>query len=542
MAADSARLISPGALLDAIRTLSSDEFEGRAPGSRGEDRTVPYIEKRFQGLGLEPGNPDGSYLQQVDLVGVTPDPRMRLALSPAAPHGRSHAAIEARFSEQFVAWTKRFVRSSSVDAEMVFAGYGVQAPEFDWDDFKGVDVRGKLLVVLINDPPVADDRVFGGKAMTYYGRWTYKFEKATELGAAGCLIVHDADAAGYGWDVVTASFGAEQFDLANPDGNRGRLAVEGWITGELTADLFRRAGLDLAQLRAEAATRDFRPVALGMRGHLRIDNRLRAVHSRNVVAKRTGSDLRLRDEYVVYTAHWDHFGIGREVNGDRIYHGAIDNASGVAAMLEVARAFAALPVAPRRTVLFLAVTAEEQGLLGSRYYAEHPLYPLERTAAVLNRDGMNVHGRTRDLVSIGLGSSTLDQVVEDVARTQGRVVTADPEPEKGAFYRSDHFSFVKHGVPAFDPQSGVDYPGRPAGFGIAMRRRYTAEDYHKPSDKIKDDWDLGGAIEDCELAFLVGWRVAQADRMPEWRPGAEFGRPREGATAGQAGAGARDPR
>jgi Zn-dependent M28 family amino/carboxypeptidase len=519
---NAAQAITASALLDHIRTLSSDEFEGRAPGSHGEELTVDYIEQQFRSLGLEPGNPDGTFRQTFTLAGITPDPDMRLVLSRHATARR----LDARFRDQFVAWSKRYVASTRVDADLVFVGYGVQAPEFEWDDFKGVDVRGKVLVVLINDPPVPDERVFGGKAMTYYGRWTYKFEKAEALGAAGCLIVHETEAAGYPWDVVTASFGGEQFDLEEADGGRGRLAVQGWITSDLARDLFAMAGKDFAALRTAAVTRDFHPVPLGVRARLTIRNRLRTIRSSNVIAQLPGSDPVLASQYVIYTAHWDHFGIGREVNGDRIYHGAVDNASGVATLIEIARAFKALRAPPRRTLVFLSVTGEEQGLLGSKYYVEHPLYPLAGTAAVINRDGMNVHGRTRDIVSIGFGTSTLDELVEAVAREQGRVVRPDAEPEKGGFYRSDHFSFVKHGVPAFDPQAGVDYLGRPEGWGLEMRRRYTTEDYHKPSDKIKDDWDLGGAVEDCRLMFLVGDRVANEARMPEWKPGAEFARER----------------
>lgn len=506
---------SADALMNHIRTLSSDEFEGRGPGSRGEQLTIKYIEDQFRGIGLEPGNPDGSYVQSVPLVGITPVPEMKLTFS-----GRGRT-LGPKFLDDYVAWTKRVQESSSIDAEMIFVGYGVQAPEFQWDDFKGVDVRGKVIVVLINDPPVEDEKVFGGKAMTYYGRWTYKFEKAAEKGAAGCIIVHNTDRAGYPWEVVRTGFSGEQFDLATPDKNMGRASMEGWMTGEQAAALFRLAGKDLDALTKAAVSRDFRPVPLGVRAKLAIKNTLRMVDSHNVIAKLTGSDPKLQGEYVVYVAHWDHFGIGREVNGDKIYHGAKDNASGTAALVEMARAFKRLK-APRRTLLFLAATAEEQGLLGSRYYAEHPLYPLARTAAAINMDALNVLGRTRDIVMIGRGSSTLDELVEDVARGQGRTVTADPEPEKGFFYRSDHFNFAKRGVPAFDPHEGIDYIGKPAGWGLEMRQRYTREDYHKPSDKIKDYWDLSGLVQDCQLYFLVGYHLANAPRMPEWKPGAEF--------------------
>ncbi len=507
---------SAEALMKHIRTLSSDEFEGRGPGSKGEQLSIRYLEQQFRGLGLEPGNPDGSYLQSVPLVGIAPDPKMKLTFS-----GRGHM-LQPQFQKDFVAWTKRVQDSAAIDAEMVFVGYGVQAPEFQWDDFKGTDVKGKVIMVLINDPPVEDERIFGGKAMTYYGRWTYKFEKAAELGAAGCLIIHNTERAGYPWDVVRNSWSGEQFDLATPDKNMGRVAVEGWITGEQAAAVFRLAGKDLHALTKAAVSRDFRPVPLGVRAKLAVHNTLRRVDSHNVMAKLAGSDPKLKDEYVIYVAHWDHFGIGPEVNGDKIYHGAKDNASGTATLLEMARAFKQLKVLPRRSLLFLAVTAEEQGLLGSRYYAEHPLYLLARTAGAINMDSLNVLGRTRDVVMIGRGSSTLDELVEALASEQGRTVQGDPEPEKGFFYRSDHFNFAKQGVPAFDPHEGTDYIGKPAGWGLEMRQRYTREDYHKPSDKMKDYWDLSGMVEDGQLYLLLGYRVANDPKMPEWKPGAEF--------------------
>jgi Zn-dependent M28 family amino/carboxypeptidase len=518
------RSFSADRLLGHIRTLSSDEFEGRGPGSKGEQLTIKYVEDQFRSSGLEPGNPDGTYLQSVPLVGITPDKGMKLTL---AGHGRT---LEPKFQDDYVAWSKRVTDSSSVDADMVFVGYGVQAPEFQWDDFKGVDVKGKVIVVLINDPPVPDPsdpskldpKTFGGTAMTYYGRWTYKFEKAAQMGAAGCVIIHQTDRAGYPWEVVRNSWSGTQFDLATPDKNIGRLAVESWITSDFATKLFHLAGQDLDKLIQAAARRDFKPVPLGIHEKLTIHNSLRTIDSHNVIAKMTGSDPDLKNTYVVYTAHWDHFGIGPEVNGDKIYHGAVDNASGTAALLEMARAYKELRTPPSRTILFLSVTGEEQGLLGSQYYAEHPFYPLARTAADINMDGMNVHGLTRDIVQIGRGASTLDEIVEAVAKEQGRVVKTDPEPEKGFYYRSDHFEFAKRGVPAFDPDEGVDFIGKPDGWGLEARRKYTAESYHKPSDTIKPDWDLSGAIRDCQLYFLVGYRIANDSRMPEWKPGAEF--------------------
>jgi Zn-dependent M28 family amino/carboxypeptidase len=518
------RSFSADRLLGHIRTLSSDEFEGRGPGSKGEQLTIKYLEDQYRSSGLEPGNPDGTYLQSVPLVSITPDKGIKLTL---AGHGRT---LEPKFQDDYVAWSKRVTDTSSIDADLVFVGYGVQAPEFQWDDFKGVDVKGKVIVVLINDPPVPDSsdpakldpKTFGGTAMTYYGRWTYKFEKAAQMGAAGCIIIHQTERAGYPWEVVRNSWSGTQFDLATPDKNMGRLAVESWITSDFATQLFRLAGQDLDKLVQAAARRDFKPVALGIHEKLTIHNTLRTIDSHNVIAKITGSDPQLKNTYVIYTAHWDHFGIGPEVNGDKIYHGAVDNASGSAALLEMARAYKQLRTPASRTILFLSVTGEEQGLLGSQYYAEHPLYPLARTATDINMDGMNVHGLTRDIVQIGRGASTLDEIIEAVAKEQGRVVKTDAEPEKGFYYRSDHFEFAKRGVPAFDPNEGVDFIGKPAGWGLEARRKYTAENYHKPSDTIKPDWDLSGAVQDCQLFFLVGYRIANDSHMPEWKPGAEF--------------------
>ena len=507
-------------LLNHIRTLSSNAYEGRGPGTKGEQLSLKYIEDQFRALNLEPGNPDGTFLQKVTLVGITPDPSMKLSF---AGNGKK---LELNFQQDFVAWTKRVTESVSVDADTVFVGYAAQAPEYKWDDFKGVDVKGKMLVMLVNDPPVEDENIFGGKAMTYYGRWTYKYEKAAELGAAGCLIVHETGPAGYPWAVVAQKSG-EQFDLVSPDKNKGRAAVEGWITREQAEKLFKMAGMDFETLKKSAVSRDFHPVPLGLRAQISIKNKLREIQSNNVIAKLAGSEPQLARQFVIYSAHWDHLGIGPEVNGDKIYHGAVDNASGVAALIELARAYRQLEVPPGRSILFLSVTAEEQGLLGSRYYAEHPLYPLTDTAAVINMDGLNVLGRTRDIVMIGRGNSTLDEVVDGVARDSGRSVKADPEPEKGYFYRSDHFEFSKQGVPAFDPGEGVEYIGRPEGWGLQARERYTREDYHKPSDTVKSDWDLSGAVEDCQLYFLVGYRIANEPKLPVWKPNAEFKAKRE---------------
>ena len=513
--------IDTATLMSHIRVLAADSLEGRGPGTRGEERTVRYLESQFKAIGLKPGNPDGSYIQRVPLVGITPQG------SPVLQFAKGGKQQTLRWRDDFVAWTKHVAPEASLDhSEIVFVGYGVEAPEFNWDDYKGLDVSGKTLLMLVNDPPLADSTQFGGKAMTYYGRWTYKYEQGMKHHAAGVLIIHETGPAGYPFAVVQGKTG-EQFDLVTQDKNLGRSSIEGWITLDRAKALLALAGQNFDSLKARAATREFTPVPLGVSASVTIRNGLRTIDSRNVVAKLEGSDAKLKDEYLVYTAHWDHFGIGTPVQGDSIYNGALDNASGTAGLLTLAKAFAALPKPPRRSILFLSVTAEEQGLLGSQYYSVAPLYPLAKTLAAINMDGLDVAGKTKDLVVVGLGASELDDYARAAAAEQGRVLVPDAEPEKGFYYRSDHFNFAKQGVPAFDPESGVDVIGKPAGYGMQQREAYTANDYHKPSDQIKPDWDLSGAVDDLRLFLAMGYRVAEAPRFPEWRPGNEFRATRE---------------
>jgi Zn-dependent M28 family amino/carboxypeptidase len=506
-------VINEQAVLDDTKVLSSDEYEGRGPGTRGEELTVAYLIDQFQKAGLKPGNTDGTYVQTVPLVGITPTPAPLIF----EKDGRRQTL---QWRDDVVAWTKHVADSASLEkSELVFVGYGTVAPEFQWDDYKGVDVKGKTLVMLVNDPPLPDDKVFGGRAMTYYGRWTYKYEIGAEKGAAGVLLIHETEPAGYPFDVVQSKV-TEQFDLVTPDKNMGRVAIEGWITLEQGRSLLKMAGQNFDELKQRAATREFKPVPLGVHASMTIKNTLRTVQSKNVVAKLEGREL--KDEYVIYTAHWDHLGIGPAVNGDRIYNGAKDNAVGTAGLLEIARAFTKLRQPPRRSVLFLAVTAEEQGLLGSQYYSVTPIYPLAKTAATINMDGPNTYGRTRDLTLIGYGASDLDDYAREAASEQGRTIRPDPEPEKGYYYRSDHFNFAKQGVPSLYADEGVEFVGKPPEYGEKVRADYTNRDYHMPSDVVKPDWDLGGAREDFQLFFAVGYRVAEADRFPEWKPGNEF--------------------
>jgi len=418
------------------------------------------------------------------------------------------------------------------ELELVFVGYGAVAPEYGWDDFKDVDVKGKALVMLVNDPPVPsasdptrlDDAVFRGKAMTYYGRWTYKFEIAKQKGAAAALLVHETGPAGYPWEVVSGSWGREGFDIAGPQAAEAHVPVEGWIQRDVATRLCALSKLDFEELKKMALSRDFRPLALGgARVKLACSSKIRQIESSNVVALRPGA--KKKDEVIVLTAHWDHLGKDPSREGDQIFNGALDNASGTAALLELAQAMTLLQ--PDRSILFLSVTAEEKGLLGSKYYAAHPLYPLARTLADINMDELNPYGRTLDVVDIGHGFSTLDDVLAREAALQGRRIEPDAEPEKGFYFRSDHFSFVKQGVPALYAESGVDYRGRPAGWGREQRDRFTNEDYHKPSDEIRPDWDFSGALEDIQLYLRVAWNLSQSTEWPAWKPGSEFKAVRE---------------
>jgi len=510
-------------LLRHTKTLAADEFEGRAPGSRGEELTVKYLAEQFQRIGLKPGNPDGTYTQKVPLAGFKAEPRMTVNVG-----GRD---LSYNFPDDYVAVSRRLVPETNVEnSEVVFVGYGITAPEYNWDDWKGVDVKGKTVVMLVNDPPVADpsdaskldEKTFRGKAMTYYGRWTYKYEEASRKGAAAAIIVHETEPAGYGYQVIRTSRSQENFDIQTPDKNMSFVGVEGWITLDKAKELFTAAGKDFDALKKSALGRDFKPVSLGARANISLKNTVRTVDSQNVVAKIEGSDPKLKDEYVVYSAHWDHLGRDETKQGDQIYNGAVDNASGVAQLLEIAEAYTKLKAPPRRSVLFLAVTAEEKNLLGAKYYATSPLYPLERTLANVNIDGANQWGRTRDVVIIGDGNSTLDDLTREVAAMQGRTVTPDPESEKGFYYRSDHFEFAKVGVPAVYPDTGTVYVGKPPEFARQKRDEYTKNDYHQPSDEVKNDWDFSGAVDDTHLLFLIGLRVAEGDKYPEWKPGTEF--------------------
>ena len=516
--------ISAARILERVKVLASDEFEGRAPGSAGEEKTVAYIVGEFKKIGLQPGNPDGSFIQNSPLVGITSDPTLTFTLD-------GHTLAMENVNE-FVGPSSRLVpHVEAKDTDVVFVGYGVVAPEFGWDDYKGVDVKGKTVVMLINDPPVIDPatgqldpKVFGGKAMTYYGRWTYKYEIAAQKGAAACLIVHEAAPAAYPFAVIVGSRSRENFEISAPDKNSGHVAMEGWLTVNAARKLFTAAGKDYDQLKAAAVSRDFHPVDLGAKASFTVENTLHNVASKNVAGLLPGSDPKLRNEYLIYSAHWDHLGRDNRLQGDQIYNGAADNAAGVAVMLEVAQAFMALPAdqRPKRSILFLSVTAEEKGLLGSHYYAQDPLYPLTQTVANINIDGANQFGPTSDMATVGFGASTIDDIGIAVAATQGRMMLPEAHPENGYYYRSDHFEFAKVGVPSYYPKNGRIYIGQPADFAEKVVQDYIAHDYHKVTDEVKPNWTFEGAAQDTEFYLQVGLRIANGAQWPEWKPGNEF--------------------
>ncbi|HEX8391352.1 MAG TPA: M28 family peptidase [Longimicrobium sp.] len=517
-------------LLADIRELASDRFLGRSVGTAGEDSTVAYLSRRFREIGLAPGMPDGSYVQQVPLIGTTS------ALQARATIGGT--TMEMRQLEDIVAWSQRPDTLVTVNAaEMVFVGYGVVAPELGWDDFKGVDVRGKTVVMLIGDPPVPDPAdttrldpaLFRGPAMTYYGRWTYKYETAAERGAAAVLLVHQTGPAGYPWTVVQSNV-RERFDVA---GSPAHVPVEGWIQLETARRLFAAGGHDFAAAERSARTRAFRPIALGGTATFRARNAVRRVNSRNVVGRLPGSDPAVADEAVLFSAHWDSFGVGRAINGDSIYNGALDDASGVAWLISTAHAYRSLPRAPRRTLVFVAFTAEEQGLLGARYYAQHPVVPLNKTLADINMDAMNPWGRTRSIVSLGHGQSSLETLLAAEAARDNRRVVPDPEPEKGYFYRADHLELARGGVPSLSFLfPGTDYLNQPADYGERVRGAYIRDDYHKPSDEVKPDWDMAGIVNDTRLTYRVGLAVANGSEWPTWSAGSEFRAKREQSLGG----------
>jgi hypothetical protein len=511
-----AQAITENVLRGHTRFLASDLLEGRAPASRGDVLAQQYIQTQLEGLGLEPGAPGGGWLQKVPLVGIVGNvPQKTTAV-------KGSQKVEFTKMDDYVAFSGPQKPQSSIPgAELVFVGYGIVAPEFQWDDYKDVDVKGKVLLMMNNDPE-DDPKLFAGKTRLWYGRWDYKYMIAAQKGAVGAFIIHTQPSAGYPWQVVQSSWSRERFEL--PYEGEPRVEIKGWFTEDASKKIAALGGQDLDRLRAAALTRDFRPVPLGVNFSMAIENTVQTKESANIVGKLPGSDARLAREAVVYTAHHDHLGVKTDPKPgeDAIYNGALDNASGVAAMLAIAKAFSELPKRPRRTVYFASVTAEEQGLLGSEYFAKHP--PLEpgRIAANINIDGVAIFGRTKDLTMVGLGKSSLDSLIVSLAKMQGRVVKPDQFPDRGFFYRSDQFNLAKVGVPAAYFDSGTEVIGKPEGWGKKRIEEWEEKDYHQPSDELRDDWDLAGAVEDVRLDFWLGARVADADRMPEWNRGDEF--------------------
>ena len=515
-------VITPDALLAHIKALSSDDFEGRAPGTRGEELSVNYITDEFKKIGLKPGNPNGSFVQEVPLAGIKSEPKMSFKVN-----GQT---TELQYPDDYVASSARLQPDIKVDnSGVVFVGYGIVAPEYGWDDYKDVDIRGKTILMLINDPPIPsakdlsklDEQMFKGKAMTYYGRWTYKYEIAAQKGAAAAVIIHETGPAAYPYTVVKTSWAKENYELDAPDKNAQAVPVRSWITLDVAKKLFADCGQNFDQLKKAAVSKTFRPVALNATASMVIKQTLRSFKSRNVTAKLEGSDPTLKDEYIIYTAHWDHLGRHSELSGDQIFNGAVDNASGDAAVIQLGAAFSKVNPPPKRSVLFMCTTAEEAGLLGAKFYAEHPLYPLAKTLADINIDSMNVWGKARDVEDTSFGLSTLDDMLADAAKRQGRSAIPNSRPEKGSFYRADNFEFSKVGLPSLYIGKGEHLLSRPPD-GPLRSDEFDLQDYHQVTDEVKPDWDLTGAAQDVQLLFEVGSEVANGDRWPQWKLGTEF--------------------
>jgi Zn-dependent M28 family amino/carboxypeptidase len=519
--------IDAGDFAEHVKVLSSDAFEGRGPGTPGEDKTVEYIRAQMQRIGLQPGN-HGQWFQTVPMVETTADASTSLAIDVA---GKPHVL---RFGDDMVIGTRSGQPEVKIDdSKLVFVGYGVDAPEQQWNDYAGIDVKGKTVVMLVNDPGfhAGDDSLFEGKRMTYYGRWTYKFEEAARKGAAAALIIHDTPGASYGWDVVRSSWSGTQYDLPAASDPAPRLPAQGWITGEAANMLFADAGLDLEKLRAAANRRGFKPVPMDATLSLDLKSTIAEKSSRNVVGLLPGSTH--PDEAIVYMAHWDHLGKHDGEPGDNIYNGAVDNATGVAGILEVAEAFAHQQPKPERSLLFVAVTLEESGLLGSQYYVAHPAIPLDHTVAVFNIDAMGVYGRSRDITVVGMGSSQLEDLLKPVADKQGRTLHAETHPEAGGYFRSDHFNFAKAGVPALYIDGGEDLVDGGTAAGEAAAKDYNDNRYHKPGDEYDAaTWKLDGAMQDLETVHDIGRTLASSEQWPNWYDGNPFKAARDQALAG----------
>jgi Zn-dependent M28 family amino/carboxypeptidase len=498
-------------------TLSSDEFKGRMPFTEGEKITTDFLESEFKNMGLEPGNGD-SYFQEVPMVSIFSQPSDQMTFKSP----KEDLVIAGL--QDYVIWTQRTDSLVEVkDVEVVFAGFGIVAPEYGWNDYKGIDVKGKIVLVMVNDPGFGtkDASFFKGNTMTYYGRWTYKYEEAARQGALGCLIVHNTIPAGYGFNVIQNSWKASKLYLDDRGKEPYKLGFEGWVTLPTAKKLFEMAGLKDSEMLAKARKADFQPVALQISASASIEVEAKYNVSKNVVAKVTGKTR--PDEYLIYSAHWDHFGIGKpDETGDSIYNGALDNASGIAALLALAKAFKT-DAQPERTVVFLAVTAEEQGLWGSAFYAQNPIYPIEKTVANINMDGINPYGKMRDVSIIGVGQSEMEDLLNAELEKLGRYSAPEPNPVAGYYFRSDHFNFAKVGIPALYFGTGIDHVDRGKEYGKQLQDDYTANYYHKPNEEYDPArWNLDGAVDDVQLLYNVGRSLANSDKWPSWKEGSEF--------------------
>src|SRR5262245_34401592 len=508
-----------------IKFLADDLLEGRAPGSRGGMLAAKYIAAEFESLNLEPATGDRSYFQQVQMIGTKTDPTTRLVVKGGGKE--SEQVAEFKFGDEFVCGSDLEQNEIGVYSDIVFVGYGIQSPEYNWDDFKGLDLRDKVLMIMVNDPPAtsSEPNLFGGRALTYYGRWTYKYEEAARRGAAGVILIHTNESAGYGWSVVRNSWGGERFGLV-PTAGAPVLKLKSWVTEDAARKIAQMGGFNLDQLRQSAASRAFRPVTLNAKIDVTLRSQVQRLTSPNVVAIYRGNDPTLKNEYVVYSSHWDHLGIRPDQPGDNIYNGAVDNATGIAGMLAIAKSFNSLTIKPRRSILFIATTAEEQGLLGAEYYARYPLVPIAQTVANINLDSMNVLGTTTDITPLGANRSTLGKFIEEIAKENNVTVSPDARPEQGSFYRSDHFPFAKAGVPAVSFNPGTKFVGHPDKWGEDQFLDYNQHRYHQPSDEYSPNWDFSGLVQQARLAFWIGLRVANATETPQWNKGDEFERAR----------------
>ncbi|MGH9719751.1 MAG: M28 family peptidase, partial [Bryobacteraceae bacterium] len=496
-----------------VRFLSSDLLEGRGVAVRGGEITAEYIASQLALAGAKPAGPGRSYFQAVPLVGVQTEPDAALSVTAAGK------PVPLKWLDEFVGTSRRQRAGESFDAEAVFAGHGITAPEYKWDDFKDADVKGKVVILFTNEPPSTEANFFKGRALTYYGRWTYKYEQALRKGAVAALIIHTTPTAGYAWDVVRNSWSREEPYVKLAPG-AAELAFAGWLTREAGEKVLALAGRNVDDLLRAAGQRDFRPIPLGFRVRGSIRSRIREMNTRNVAAIIEGSDPKASEEAVIFSAHWDHLGVGNPVSGDAIYNGAVDNATGCAILLEIANAWGALSRKPRRSALFLAVTAEEGGLRGSEYYANHPLIPAAKTAVALNYDALHPFGRTSDVVLNGAERTSIWPVVQSVAQRFRLTIQPDPRPEQGSFYRSDHFSFARAGIPSFTIKEGTNFAGKPPGYGDEVFREYNTKHYHQPSDEYKDDWDFAGLEQMARFGFTLGMEVANMQGLPARLSGA----------------------